>query len=54
MTGVEAISNGVPAFKRPETHNAARTLSWMIGILVTLFLGTTYLAWRFGIAPLHR
>ena len=51
MTGVEAISNGVPAFKRPETHNAARTLSWMIGILVTLFLGTTYLAWRFGIAP---
>lgn len=51
MTGVEAISNGVPAFKKPETHNAARTLIWMISILVTLFLGTTYLAWRFGIAP---
>ena len=51
MTGVEAISNGVPAFKKPETHNAARTLSWMIVILVTLFLGTTFLAWRFGIAP---
>lgn len=51
MTGVEAISNGVPAFKKPETHNAARTLTWMIAILVTLFLGTTFLAWRFGIAP---
>ena len=51
MTGVEAISNGVPAFKKPETHNAARTLSWMIAVLVTLFLGTTFLAWRFGIAP---
>jgi amino acid transporter len=51
MTGVEAISNGVPAFKKPETHNAARTLVVMIAILVTLFLGTTYLAWRFGIAP---
>ena len=51
MTGVEAISNGVPAFKKPETHNAARTLSWMIVVLVTLFLGTTFLAWRFGIAP---
>jgi amino acid transporter len=51
MTGVEAISNGVPAFKKPEPHNAARTLLWMIAILITLFLGTTYLAWRFGISP---
>ena len=51
MTGVEAISNGVPAFKRPEAENAARTLIWMIGILVTLFVGVTYLAWRFGIEP---
>lgn len=51
MTGVEAISNGVPAFKRPEADNAARTLVWMISILVTLFLGVTYLAWRFGIEP---
>ncbi|HEV2405416.1 MAG TPA: APC family permease, partial [Ktedonobacterales bacterium] len=51
MTGVEAISNGVPAFKRPEADNAARTLIWMIGILVTLFVGVTYLAWRFGIEP---
>lgn len=51
MTGVEAISNGVPAFKPPESRNAARTLIWMIAILVTLFLGVTYLAWRFGIVP---
>ncbi len=51
MTGVEAISNGVPAFKPPEANNAARTLVWMIGILVTLYIGTTYLAWRFSIAP---
>lgn len=51
MTGVEAISNGVPAFHAPESKNAARTLIWMVSVLVTLFLGTTYLAWRFGIEP---
>lgn len=51
MTGVEAISNGVPAFKAPESHNASRTLAVMVAILATLYLGTTYLAWRFGIEP---
>lgn len=51
MTGVEAISNGVPAFHAPESHNASRTLIWMVVILVSLFVGTTYLAWRFGIEP---
>jgi amino acid transporter len=51
ITGVEAISNGVPAFKPPESRNAARTLVWMITILGTFLAGTTYLAWRFGIAP---
>jgi len=44
MTGVEAISNGVPAFKRPETRNAAITLTWMATILGTLFIGVTLLA----------
>jgi len=44
MTGVEAISNGVPAFKKPETRNAATTLTWMAVILGTLFLGITLLA----------
>jgi amino acid transporter len=51
MTGVEAISDGVPAFKAPESRNAARTLTWMLAILMLLFLGITYLAWRFGIEP---
>ncbi len=51
MTGVEAISNGVPAFKPPESHNASRTLAVMVAILATLFLGISYLAWRFGIEP---
>ena len=51
MTGVEAISNGVPAFKPPEARNASRTLAVMVGILATLYLGTTYLAWRFSVVP---
>jgi amino acid transporter len=44
MSGVEAISNGVPAFKKPETRNAAATLTWMAVILGTLFLDITLLA----------
>lgn len=51
MTGVEAISNGVPAFRPPEAHNASRTLAVMVAILATLYLGTTYLAWRFSVIP---
>src|SRR6476469_4540868 len=39
LTGVEAISNGVPAFKQPESKNAATTLLWMIGTLGFMFLG---------------
>lgn len=49
MTGVEAISNGVPAFKKPETRNAATTLTWMAVILGTLFLGITLLATSYHI-----
>ena len=44
LTGVEAISNGVPAFRRPESKNAATTLVWMAGILGTLFFGVSLLA----------
>jgi amino acid transporter len=44
MTGVEAISNGVPAFQKPEARNASTTLTWMALILGTLFLGITLLA----------
>lgn len=51
MTGTEAISNAVPVFKPPESKNAARTLVAMVAILATFYLGTTYLAWRFGIVP---
>jgi amino acid transporter len=51
MTGVEAISNGVPAFRPPEERNAATTLVIMAGLCVTLFLGTTLLAHAFQILP---
>lgn len=51
MTGVEAISNGVPVFKSPEADNAGKTLLWMAGILVSTFLGITFLAHQFGVLP---
>jgi amino acid transporter len=44
LTGVEAISNGVPAFQRPEAVNARRTLIAMGTILGCLFVGTSFLA----------
>ncbi|MGZ8613998.1 MAG: APC family permease [Actinomycetota bacterium] len=44
LTGVEAISNGVPAFKRPQAHNAATTLAIMGAISITMFLGISWLA----------
>lgn len=51
MTGVEAISNGIPAFRPPESRNAGITLIWMAGILIALFLGLTFLAHQLGIVP---
>ena len=51
LTGVEAISNGIPAFKQPEAKNAATTLSWMVGILGLMFLGITWLADRLQAMP---
>ncbi len=51
LTGVEAISNGVTAFKEPRSRNAGITLIWMATILGTLFLGITYLAGRIGAVP---
>lgn len=55
LTGVEAISNGVPAFKKPESKNARITLAWMAIILGSSFFGITELA-RFlpYRAKLHR
>jgi amino acid transporter len=51
MTGTEAISNGVGAFKKPSAKNAASTLGWMAAILATFFIGTSYLTRHFGIMP---
>jgi amino acid transporter len=53
LTGVEAISNGVPAFRRPESKNAATTLVWMGTILGTLFLGVSVLARHLNPYPSH-
>ncbi|HEX6662341.1 MAG TPA: APC family permease [Gaiellaceae bacterium] len=44
LTGVEAISNGVGAFRRPQGRNAAKTLLIMGGIAISLFVGVSYLA----------
>jgi len=44
LSGVEAISNGIPAFRRPTSKNAATTLVWMAGILGVSFIGLTVLA----------
>src|SRR5947208_15379926 len=49
MTGVEAISNVVPSFKKPEPRNAAATLTWMAITLGTLFIGITLLATSYHI-----
>jgi amino acid transporter len=53
LTGVEAISNGVPAFERPESKNAAITLVWMGVILGGLFLGVSVLAHHLHPIPLE-
>jgi amino acid transporter len=44
LSGVEAVSNGVPAFEKPESKNASITLMWMGGILGSCFLGVSILA----------
>ncbi len=51
MTGVEAISNGVPAFKPPEWLNARNTLMWMGGTLGTMFLGISFFTHKLQIVP---
>ena len=51
LTGIEAISNGVPAFKKPEAKNAATTLVWMAVLLTTMFLGTSVLAYLYHVHP---
>lgn len=51
LTGVEAISNGITAFKEPRSHNAGVTLIWMSAILGSLFLGITYLSGQIHVVP---
>ena len=49
MTGVEAVSNGVPIFKRPTTRNAERTLTIIIAILAAFLAGIAYLCRAYAI-----
>jgi amino acid transporter len=51
MTGIEAISNGVQAFKQPESKNAATTLAWMALLLIVMFVGASVLANAFSVHP---
>lgn len=51
LTGVEAIANGVPAFKPPESRNAANTMTAMAVLLGVLFVGLTIVSVAFGIRP---
>src|SRR5713101_7351493 len=51
LTGVEAVSNGVPALRPPEGRNAQAVMTWLGVISITMFLGITYLAFDFGIVP---
>jgi amino acid transporter len=51
MTGIEAISNAVPAFKPVEWRNARTTLTWMVGLLIALFAGTIAMVQLDGVVP---
>ena len=51
LTGTEAISNGIPAFKQPEARNAATTLGWMAALLATMFIGTSIMAYLYHVHP---
>ncbi|HEY7291865.1 MAG TPA: APC family permease [Vicinamibacterales bacterium] len=51
MTGVEAVSDGVPAFEPPEPKNAAATMLTMAALSITMFVGITLLAKYFHVAP---
>ena len=52
MTGVEAVSNGVTAFKEPRSKNANRTLTVIIGILIVLLFGLSYVARAYGVTAM--
>ena len=52
MTGVEAVSNGVTAFKEPRSKNANITLTVIIGILIILLFGLSYVARSYGVTAM--
>ena len=54
LTGVEAISNGVPAFRKPKSRNAATTLALLGGIAIALFMGMIVLAMKTGVKVAER
>lgn len=51
VTGMEIVSNGVKAFRPPESKNAATTMLWMSAILASLFIGISWMAYHHGILP---
>ena len=51
MTGIEVISNSVPVFEPPEAEHARHTLSIMIALLVSMFIGVVLVAYLEGVAP---
>jgi amino acid transporter len=51
LTGIEAVSDGVPAFRPPEARNARQVLLMLGTILITFFIGITFLAHSFGLTP---
>jgi amino acid transporter len=51
LTGIEAISNGIQAFKQPESRNAATTLTWMAALLIVMFVGASVLTHFFHVHP---
>jgi amino acid transporter len=51
LTGIEAVSNGIPAFRSPEPKNASITLVWMASILGVTSLGMAYLAFVYHVTP---
>jgi hypothetical protein len=53
LTGTEAIADGVQAFKPPEPKNASKTLLLMVGLLLMMFMGLSYLAMHEGIVPME-
>ncbi len=54
LTGVEAISNGVPAFRKPKSRNAATTLAMLGGVAIVLFMGMILLARETGVKIAQR